>query len=156
MTAYVARLILSLAPHLGEALAGLYASDIAQAAARHGVDPVLMVALASRESGFDDTASSRGNWGMFQVRVSPTTNAEYIGHEQALWNSALNAEIAAKSLSYWRYFHVKHCQKAGPTKRVHDWWAHYQHGKRVRDGGASGRRVGAVWRALVGGRELSR
>jgi soluble lytic murein transglycosylase-like protein len=57
-----------LAARSGGALAGVpYADLFTRAGARHGVDPALLAAVASQESGFDPTAvSSAGARGLMQ------------------------------------------------------------------------------------------
>jgi hypothetical protein len=124
-TAAAILLLSSLSP----ATAERYARLIDAEATRHQLNPLLMVALIHRESRFQRRAYSRGNWGLFQVRVSHTTNRHLVGNEHVLFSPRVNIRIGAAMLAYWRRYHRRYC--AG--RKPHHWWSHYQHGRVVRD-----------------------
>jgi hypothetical protein len=106
------------------------------------IQPLLIVALIHAESRFGIHARSGRNYGLGQVRVSPTVNRHLLGKERVLFDPEVNIRHMARLLAYWKGYHRRHCRGG------HHWISHYQHGKRVRDGGASGGRVLAIYRWL--------
>ena len=134
--------ILWLAPGLGEPLAQSYAVIVQREATARKIDPLLVLALISRESGFIRTSARKRNYGLMQVRVTRRLHAEYFGEEQRLFDAAVNVRAGVELLSHFRAYHRRRCGSSG-----HWWWAHYQWGYRVRNPG-SGNRVNAVYRKL--------
>ena len=109
-----------------------YWSEVSAAAARHNVDPLLMLGLARQESHFDRTARSPvGAVGLFQVM--PYTAAELDPsfsnpvEMERLTDAAVSAELAAKLI---RSLQARYQGAAAPTiasynadkERVQVWW----------------------------------
>ena len=132
-----------LAPWLLGMTVCTYAAHVDRAAVRRGIDPLLVVALVHRESRWDRHAYSRGNWGLAQLRVSRTTRPHLLHRPWVLFDARRNIQLAVKALAGWRAYHRRTC-----IDPAHEWFAHFQHGTRVRSLG-SGRRVRQLYRALV-------
>jgi soluble lytic murein transglycosylase-like protein len=120
-----------------------YAGYIEAEAARHKIDPLLVVALIHHESRFQKRATSGGNFGLLQLRVSPTNYPRLLGHEYVLYRPSVNIKLGVALLEWWRDYHRRRC--GGP----HHWWSHWQWGKVVKNRG-SGDRVAATLRRLLG------
>lgn len=119
---------------------------IVREATRRLIDPLLIVAKISAESKFKRRAKSRTNdWGLMQVHVSRTTYPKYLGRQEVLLtNVRLNIRLGSRLLGFWKGYHDRHCKPGD-----HPWWSHYQWGRVVKDGGASGRRVQKIYFKLV-------
>lgn len=143
----ILKAILYLAPHLAIADASLYARLVDHEAARHGLPPLLIVAVVQMESGWNRTAKGKASeHGLTQVRVSKTNYPELLGHEYFLRDPAINLYLGIKLLAYWRGYHYRRCF----PHHQHPWWAHHQWGKRVGDGGKRARRrVGKAYQKLL-------
>jgi soluble lytic murein transglycosylase len=125
------------------------AGAIVREAARHELDPLLVVAKISAESRFSRRARSRTNdWGLMQIHVSRTTYPKYRGREKTLLTDVrLNIRLGVRLLGFWKRYHDKHCRPGD-----HLWWIHYQHGRRVIKKGraaGAGRRVLKIYQKLV-------
>jgi soluble lytic murein transglycosylase len=109
-----------------------YWSDISAAAARHGVDPLLMIGLARQESHFDRTARSPvGAIGMFQVMPYTAAELDPSFSDPAtldrLMQVEVSAELAAKLLASLQ---ARYEGALAPTiasynadkERVQIWW----------------------------------
>ncbi len=109
-----------------------YWPEVAAAAARHKVDPLLMLGLARQESHFDRTARSPvGAVGLFQVM--PYTAAELDGSfstpgaMERLTDASVSAELAAKLIASLQ---ARYQGAVAPTiasynadkERVQVWW----------------------------------
>jgi len=151
----IAQAIHWLAPWLLGAQVSTYAQVIDREAAVHRLDPLLVVALAWRESRFHARARSRSgrSWGLLQVRVTRTLHAQWWGRERELLRPAVGIRVGVAILARWRAYHRRVCnpralRRRGPLASPrHRWHAHYQFGTRVRYDGP-GRRVEATYRAL--------
>ena len=144
--------ILFLAPHVGHDQAKIYGAVIQREAARYGIDPLLVVAVIDRETGgsWNPKARSRTNdFGLMQVHVSVTTYSGYLRRPERLFNPKVNIRLGVRLLGMWQQYHRSNCPKDS-----HPWWSHYQHGVKVTDRGASGKRVGRVYSLLL--RQLRR
>jgi hypothetical protein len=120
--------ILSLAPHLPEGQADTIARHISAETKRHDIDPLLVVAIAKIETGFNPMAvSPTRDYGLLQVHVSKTTNADLLGAELALLHIPTNIRRSIAMLVFWRSYHLRRCKA-----RRHLWWSHYKWGRVVR------------------------
>jgi len=140
-----------LAPWLLAAQVATYSAAVEREAARQRVDPLLVVALIYHESRFHAGAvSPGGSHGLMQVRVSRTHRARWLGRERALRVPEVNVRVGVGILSMWRAYHRRRCLGSNDPEFPdrHPFWSHFQWGSRVRSA-ASGRRVGATYRALV-------
>lgn len=167
-----------LVPWLLGAQVHAYAATIDREATAHKIDPLLVVALIYHESRFHAGAVSMGgSHGLMQVHVSRTHQRRWLGHERALRKPNTNVRVGVRILARWRDYHQRHCEGASPAagcrasgsrarasqsggcsavprrrrvrlpRSLHPFWSHMQWGSRVRNA-ASGRRVGATYRAL--------
>jgi soluble lytic murein transglycosylase-like protein len=135
--------ILWLAPYVGQERATSYAAAIEQTSARHDIDPLLVVALMYRESRFNPRAYSRGNFGLMQVRVTRKRRPRWVERWREVLRPRTNIRLGVAELAMWRSYHRRKCRGAH-----HPWYAHYQHGRRVRSLG-SAKRVGAVYNLIM-------
>jgi hypothetical protein len=136
--------ILWLAPYIGQHRADTYARMIHAHGKRADIDGMLIVALTHKESRFRRWAYKSKNYGLMQVRVSASVNADLIGRERLLFVPRINFSRGMRLARMWKRYHEKHCgNDAG-----HYWHSHYQHGRHVSDPG-SGERVRALYRKLV-------
>jgi hypothetical protein len=146
MLAVVLQAILWLAPFLGPATSASYARLIVREASARDIDPLVVVALAHRESRWNAKLVSKKNYGLLQVRVSETTNPHLRGREHVLLDPERNIREGLKLLKMWKRYH----DKPGPHCRPgrHFWTAHYQWGGWVgnRD---SGDRVYRLYQQIV-------
>jgi hypothetical protein len=141
MLSLIISAILWLAPNVGYQRAEVYATAIHVESQRRRVDPLLVVAIAYRESRFRPWKTAAGNYGLMQLRVTPTLNDDFWGREQALLEPRTNVRRGVKWLALWRGYHERSCGSD------HHWWAHYQWGTRVRNPG-SGNRVNLIYQLL--------
>lgn len=144
--------IIYLAPNLPTRTVSKYAETIYTESKRRGIDPLLVVAKIQRETGgtWNPRAYSKKNYGLMQVRVSDTTNVNYIGRETELFPVQRNIQVGVRMLRHWRWYHHTICRSSR-----HPWWSHYQWGAIVGNSG-SGERVGEVYdtiKQLTGGLE---
>ena len=142
-TREVRRAIDWLAPHVHAYRRAQYSRFIYRKATARKIDPLLVVALIYKESRFSRTTVSKKNYGLMQVRVSRTTNADLLGREHLLHVPKVNLHRGLRLLSFWKRYHEKTC-----TSNKHFWTSHYQWGSVVRDPG-SGERVRKLYNTLV-------
>lgn len=136
--------ILWLAPGAGVTQATVYARTITRESARCGIDPLLVVAVAHLESGWEPTArSTTSDYGLLQVHVSTTTYPEYLGRERELLEPRLNLVLGIRLMRTWKAYHGRKCT----GRRPHPWWSHLAWGRRVRTLD-SGRRVMELYQVL--------
>ena len=134
--------ILFLAVSLHQDRAADYAEWIDNQAAILEIDPLLVVALIHHESRFKTKARKGGNYGLMQVRVSKSNYRALLGREHILYRPRANIRLGMKLLAWWRDYHHKYCLGG------HPWWAHYQHGRKVRSK-ASALRVAKTYKELT-------
>ena len=135
--------ILWLAPHVAPEDARLYATVIQKEADRWDVDPLLVLAVIQRESGWNPRARSKTNdWGLMQVHVSKTTYSGYLQQPERLFNPKLNIRLGVRLMAIWRDYHIGRCFGN------HPYWAHFKYGARV-PRKRKGRRVDRIYRDLV-------
>jgi len=122
--------ILWLAPQLSHHTAQTYAKIIYREAEKRAIDPLLVAAIIHVESSWNPRArSATGDWGLAQIHVSRTTNPNLIGHEEILFDPAINIRYAVRTLAMWRKWHEEACYQRLP----HFSWSHYQFGYVVRN-----------------------
>jgi soluble lytic murein transglycosylase-like protein len=139
----LAAAMLWLVPQLGAERAESYAQLIDAECGARGIDPLLVVAMTYRESRFRKRLVSRGNYGLLQIRVTPKRRPRWVGREREVLVPQRNIRMGCAELAMWRRYHRRECGMRNP----HPWWAHYQHGRRVRNL-RSAKRIGAVYRRL--------
>jgi soluble lytic murein transglycosylase-like protein len=139
----LAAAILWLVPQLGVERAESYAQIIGAESAKRQVDPLLVVAITYRESGFRTGLASKGNYGPMQVRITRKRRPKWVGREREAMRPRTNIRLGLAELAMWRSYHRRECGMRNP----HPWWTHYQHGSRVRNL-RSAKRVGEVYRRL--------
>jgi len=136
--------ILWLVPTISHPDAQRYAELIRQEAEVYQISPLLVTAIVYKESRFDPKVSSDRNYGLMQVRVTRLFNRQYYGREHLLFDPKRNIWKGMEILGYWKGYHERHCGDAPD----HPFWAHYAHGKRVRNP-RYGERVKAIYSDLI-------
>jgi hypothetical protein len=122
--------ILWLAPFLGQQTAGTYATAIDAQSTLRRMDPLAIVAIIHHElrgAWKRDLVSHTSDYGLMQVHVSRTTNADLIGRERTLFDPAINVARGIRTASRWRLIHRRRCKPGS-----HPWWSHYKWGVRVK------------------------
>jgi len=143
MTTLIITAILWLAPQVEPADAKLYATHIQREATRWDLDPLLVLAVIKRESGFNPRARSKtSDYGLMQVHVSKTTYSGYLHHPERLYNPKLNIRLGIRLMAIWRDYHAGRCEGQ------HPFWAHFKYGKRI-PRKRKGKKVDAIYRELV-------
>jgi hypothetical protein len=121
---------------LSPATAAQLADTIDRHAARHHIDPLLIVALVHRESRFSRKARSGKNFGLMQVRVSKTNYPWLLRQEYLLYNPRVNIRLGVKLLAFWRWYCLTRCRHG---KTPHQYWAHFQWGRKVKSNASAAR-----------------
>jgi soluble lytic murein transglycosylase-like protein len=151
----IAAAILSLAPGVPHARVTEIAEAIAREARWYDVDPLLVVSIASVESGFNARKHSKTNdHGIMQVHVAPRGSARFLGREAELYDVRTNVREGVRLLKMWQRYHERECEvwanvgwddralgapkaEMGHThmrvaESSHDYLSHYKWGKTPR------------------------
>jgi soluble lytic murein transglycosylase len=109
-----------------------YWVDVAAAASRHGVDPLLMLALARQESHFDRTARSPvGAMGLFQIMPYTAVELDPAFAESGATDRLLQADVSAElAASLLERLQMRYQGAVAPAiasynadkERVQVWW----------------------------------
>lgn len=146
MTTLIVTAILWLAPQVSPADARSWGEQIHREADRWDVDPLLVLAVIQRESGWNPRAKSPTNdYGLMQVHVSKTTYSGYLHRPERLFNPKLNIRLGIRLMGIWRNYHAGHC---GGDKATHPFWAHFKYGRRI-PRKRKGKKVDAIYRELL-------
>lgn len=106
--------------------AGVFAPIFVEMGIKYKVDPILVAAVAFKESRFDPNVVSRTNdYGLMQIHVGKRFNKKFIGREHVLFDPRRNIKLGTKLLRMWRTIHRRRC------RHNHHWLNHYNQGTRV-------------------------
>src|SRR6185369_7875545 len=92
-----------------QARARILAATIQLAACRHGVDPILLAAVAVNESNLDpNRIGDLGERGRWQMLPATARELGFIGSDEALARDPINANLAAAWLAHVKAVCAKH------------------------------------------------
>lgn len=107
--------------------AGVFAPYFREMGIKYGFDPLLISAVAYKESKFrSNTISKTNDYGLMQIHVGKRFNRKYIGREHLLFDPEHNIRVGAKLMRMWRAIHQQRCQG-----KQHHWLNHYNQGTKV-------------------------
>ena len=105
---------------------GVFAPYLLEMGIKYKFDPLLVAAVAFKESRCGPKKVSRTNdYGLMQLHVSKRCHRRYIGREHLLLDPKRNIRLGAKMMRMWKSFHHRKCRGR------HHWLNHYNQGVKV-------------------------